>query len=101
MDTSLLISVFITVFIAEIGDKTQIATVAISGSSNRPLAVFLGSASALIFASFLGAIAGGSFAKIIPETILKLAAATGFLIIGIKLLWPTIRKLLTQEGIEE
>ena len=41
MDFPLLISTFLTVFLAELGDKTQLATVAISGTSNRPLAVFL------------------------------------------------------------
>ena len=46
MDFPLLISTFLTVFLAELGDKTQLATVAISGTSNRPLAVFLGSSSA-------------------------------------------------------
>ena len=42
MIISLLLSTFLTVFIAELGDKTQLATLTISGTSNRPLAVFLG-----------------------------------------------------------
>ena len=54
----LLISTFLTVFLAELGDKTQLATVAISGTSNRPLAVFLGSSSALVLASLLGPLPG-------------------------------------------
>ena len=58
MDFTLLISTFVTVFLAELGDKTQLATVAISGTSNRPLAVFLGSSSALVLASLIGAVAG-------------------------------------------
>ena len=61
MILSLLLSTFITVFVAELGDKTQLATLTISGTSNRPLAVFLGSASALVFASLLGAFAGTNF----------------------------------------
>ena len=48
MNLALLLSTFATVFLAELGDKTQLATVAISGTSNRPLAVFLGSSSALV-----------------------------------------------------
>ena len=60
MNLTLLLSTFATVFLAELGDKTQLATVAISGTSNRPLAVFLGSSSALVLASLIGAIAGGS-----------------------------------------
>ena len=86
MDLTLLISTFLTVFLAELGDKTQLATVALSGTSNRPLAVFLGSSSALVLASLLGALAGGSVASIVPTEILQLLAAVGFLIIGTRLL---------------
>ena len=86
MDLSLLISTFLTVFLAELGDKTQLATVALSGTSDRPLAVFVGSSSALVLASLLGAIAGGSIANLIPTEWLQLAAAVGFLIIGSQLL---------------
>ena len=60
MMLSLLLSTFLTVFIAELGDKPQLATLTISGTSNKQLAVFLGSASALVFASLLGALTGGS-----------------------------------------
>ncbi len=87
----LLITTFTTVFLAELGDKTQLATVAISGTSNKPLAVFLGSASALVFASLLGVIAGGSIATMIPSNVLKILASLGFLLIGIRLLWPLTR----------
>ena len=86
MDLSLLISTFLTVFLAELGDKTQLATVALSGTSDRPLAVFLGSSSALVLASLLGAMAGGSIANLIPTEWLQLVAAVGFLIIGSQLL---------------
>ncbi len=82
------ITTFTTIFLAELGDKTQLATVAISGTSNRPGAVFLGSASALVVASLLGVIAGGSIAAMIPSNVLKILAALGFLIIGTRLLWP-------------
>ena len=54
MIINLLISSFITIFIAELGDKTQLATLTLSGTSKKPLAVFLGSASALIIASLVG-----------------------------------------------
>ena len=86
MILSLLFSTFITVFIAELGDKTQLATLTISGTSSKPLAVFLGSASALVFASLLGALAGGSISNFVPEVYLKSIASLTFFIIGIKLL---------------
>ncbi len=85
MILSLLLSTFLTIFIAELGDKTQLATLTISGTSNKPLAVFLGSASALVLASLLGALAGGSISTFIPEYILKSIASITFFIIGIRL----------------
>jgi ABC-type spermidine/putrescine transport system permease subunit II len=51
---ALLASTFITVFLAELGDKTQLAIVSISGTTNRPGAVFAGSATALVLASLVG-----------------------------------------------
>ena len=86
MILNLLLSTFITVFVAELGDKTQLATLTISGTSKKPLAVFLGSACALVFASLLGAITGGSISTFVPEVILKSIASITFLLIGIPLL---------------
>ena len=86
MVLSLLLSTFLTVFIAELGDKTQLATLTISGTSNKTLAVFLGSSSALVFASFLGALTGGSISNFLPEIALKSIASVTFFIIGIKLI---------------
>ncbi len=87
---SLLISTFTTVFLAELGDKTQLATVAISGTSNRPLAVFIGSSSALVLASLIGAVTGASMSSVVPSDLIQVIAASGFLFIGIKLLLPLI-----------
>ena len=81
----LLLSTFLTIFIAELGDKTQLTTLTISGTSNKPLAVFLGSSTALVFASLIGALAGGSISNFLPEIILKSIASITFFILGIKL----------------
>ncbi len=86
MDFSLLASTFVTVFLAELGDKTQLAIVSISGTSNRPVAVFAGSSLALVLASLLGAAAGGSLSAVIPTNALQLAASAGFLVLGIRLI---------------
>ena len=85
MILSLLLSTFITIFIAELGDKTQLATLTMSGTSNVPLAVFLGSSTALVFASLMGALAGGSISNFVPEIILKSIASLTFFILGIRL----------------
>ena len=91
MILSLLLSTFLTIFIAELGDKTQLATLTISGTSNKPLAVFLGSATALVLASLIGALAGGSISTFIPEVVLKSIASLTFLIIGIRLFMNSIK----------
>tara|TARA_B100001093_G_scaffold26122_1_gene22967 strand:- start:237 stop:536 length:300 start_codon:yes stop_codon:yes gene_type:complete len=86
MILSLLLSTFLTIFIAELGDKTQLATLTMSGTSKKPLAVFLGSSTALVLASLVGALAGGSISNFVPEFFLKSIASVTFFIIGIKLL---------------
>ena len=83
---TLLFTTFVTVFLAEMGDKTQLTTITLSSTTNKPLAVFLGSSIALILATLLGALAGGSIANLIPAFILKLLSGILFLIIGVKLL---------------
>jgi putative Ca2+/H+ antiporter (TMEM165/GDT1 family) len=85
-DLGLLASTFATVFLAELGDKTQLAIVTISGTSARPGAVFAGSSLALVLASLLGAAAGGSLSSVIPTDALQLAASLGFLVIGLRLI---------------
>ena len=83
---TLLFTTFVTVFLAEMGDKTQLTTITLSSTTNKPLAVFIGSSVALILATLLGALAGGSIANLIPAFLLKLLSGIVFLIIRIKLL---------------
>ncbi len=86
MILTLLFTTFVTVFLAEMGDKTQLTTIALSSTTNKPLAVFIGSSLALISATLLGALAGGSIANLIPAYLLKLISGIVFLILGINLL---------------
>ena len=83
---TLFFTTFVTVFLAEMGDKTQLTTITLSSTTNKPLAVFIGSSVALILATLLGALAGGSIANLIPAFLLKLLSGIVFLIIGINLL---------------
>ncbi|MGB3206203.1 MAG: TMEM165/GDT1 family protein [Crinalium sp.] len=87
MDWQLLGLSFITVFVAEIGDKSQLAAIALGGSSKSPRAVFFGSVTALLLASFLGVLAGGQMATLLPARILKAIAAIGFALMAVRLLW--------------
>jgi putative Ca2+/H+ antiporter (TMEM165/GDT1 family) len=92
MDWQLVGLSFITVFVAEIGDKSQLAAIALSGSSNHPRAVFFGSVAALLLASAIGVLAGGSVSVLFPAKILKGLAAAGFAVMAVRLLWPGIAK---------
>ena len=83
---TLLLTTFITVFLAEMGDKTQLTTITLSSTTNKPLAVFIGSSIALVLATLLGALAGGSISTLIPAFLLKQLSGIVFLIIGINLL---------------
>ena len=83
---TLLFTTFVTVFLAEMGDKTQLTTITLSSTTNKPLAVFIGSSIALILATLLGTLAGGSIANLIPAFFLKLLTGIVFLLIGINLL---------------
>ena len=79
---------FLTVFLAEIGDKSQLAAIALGGSSAHPRMVFFGTVVALVLASFLGILVGEGVAQVFPTRLVKAIAALGFLIMGIRLLLP-------------
>ncbi|MGK7876627.1 MAG: TMEM165/GDT1 family protein [Xenococcaceae cyanobacterium] len=92
MDWQLLGLSFITVFLAEIGDKSQLAAIALGGSSKSPRAVFFGSVTALVLASLIGVIAGGGIAQLLPARLLKAIAAIGFAFMALRILWPDSRE---------
>lgn len=87
MDWQLLGLSFITVFLAEIGDKSQLAAIALSGSSQSPRAVFLGSIAALLLASLIGVLVGEGVAQFLPTRVMKAFAAIGFALLALRILW--------------
>lgn len=89
MDMKILATVFIAVFIAELGDKTQLATFLFAADKDvSKWTVFLGASLALIVASGIGVLAGGLVSEYINEKYLRYAAGAGFVIIG---LWTILR----------
>ena len=64
---SILITSFSTIFLAELGDKTQLATLILSAQSGRPLIIFIGAALALISTSLLGVLIGRWIANNFPR----------------------------------
>ena len=80
---SIFITTFTTIFIAELGDKTQIATLMLSAESGQPVIVFIGSSLALISSSVVGVLIGKWLSKKITPN--KFAFFTGTLMITISL----------------
>ncbi|MEM7554314.1 MAG: TMEM165/GDT1 family protein [Cyanobacteria bacterium P01_A01_bin.84] len=78
---------FITVFLSELGDKSQIAAIALCGQGKSPRAIFFGTAIALLLTSLLGAFAGGVVAEFLPTRTLKAIAAVGFAFLALRLLF--------------
>jgi len=79
---------FITIFLSELGDKSQLAAIALGGRSTSPRAVFLGTAGALLLTSLLGVLFGDGLAQFLPARLVKAVAAIGFALIALRLLWP-------------
>lgn len=86
MDWQLFLLTFGTVFLSELGDKSQLATLSISSNTKALRYVFLGSASALLLSSLLGVLLGDSMAEILPTRLLKAIAAGIFALMAIKVL---------------
>ena len=80
---SIFFTTFTTIFIAELGDKTQIATLMLSAESGKPIIVFLGSSLALISSSVVGVLIGKWLSKKISPS--KFALFTGGLMIIVSL----------------
>jgi len=89
MDLRLLLTVFVAVFIAELGDKTQLATMLFAADrQGKAVTVFLGASLALVLASAIGVVAGTFLSRHIDERFLKIIAGLGFIAIG---LWTLLR----------
>jgi putative Ca2+/H+ antiporter (TMEM165/GDT1 family) len=84
MDFKILATVFTSVFIAELGDKTQLATMLFaSDKETSKLTVFLGASLALVVTSAIGVIAGSAISQYVSERTLQYLAGIGFIAIGI------------------
>lgn len=86
LDWSVLLSTFGFVFVAELGDKTQLAVISQTCKYRRPWPVFLGSAAALISTTALGAVGGRALSALIPADVIRFIAAAAFVVMGL-LVW--------------
>jgi putative Ca2+/H+ antiporter (TMEM165/GDT1 family) len=83
MDWKLLLSTFTSIFVAEIGDKTQLATMSLAAGGKSKLSVFLGAALALCATSALGVLVGEGVSRVVPPIWLRRIAGGIFIILGV------------------
>lgn len=82
MEAKTILSTFLAVFLAELGDKTQLATLALGAGSRSRLSVFLGAAAALVLASGLAVLAAGALTQAIPVVWLRRGAGVLMIVLG-------------------
>jgi putative Ca2+/H+ antiporter (TMEM165/GDT1 family) len=86
MDWSALFSALGLVFVAELGDKTQLAVVTQTCKYRQPWAVFFGASLALTLTTLIGAVVGQVLGRLIPAAVIRFAAALAFVIMGLLML---------------
>jgi len=82
VDPRLFVTVFTTVFLAELGDKTQLSIFALAANRKAFLSVFIGAVGALILTTLIAAALGSAIGRFIPEKVIKIIAAVVFIGFG-------------------
>ncbi|MBK9215132.1 MAG: TMEM165/GDT1 family protein [Chloracidobacterium sp.] len=86
MDWKIFGTAFITLFLAELGDKTQLAVITMSANTDSKLSVFIGASLALIAVTALGVLLGGVLTQFVPTEWLQRIVAVAFIAIGVLML---------------
>jgi putative Ca2+/H+ antiporter (TMEM165/GDT1 family) len=86
MDWRVIVTTFGAIFLAEMGDKTQLAAMTMAAETKKPFAVFIGAAVALACVSALGVAVGGALGHYLPVVWIKRVAAVAFIAIGVLIL---------------
>ena len=87
MDWRVLLTTFGVIFLAEMGDKTQLAAMTMAAETKKPWAVFIGASIALAGVSALGVLVGAVLGNYLPLEWIKRVAAIAFIVIGILILF--------------
>ncbi len=95
MDLRVMFLTFGLIFLAELGDKTQLAVFSMSAKHQSPLSVFLGGTLALALVTFIAAFIGDRITRYLPIIYIQLSAGVLFVGIGIVVLWQSIVELMT------
>jgi putative Ca2+/H+ antiporter (TMEM165/GDT1 family) len=86
MDWKVFGATFTALFIAELGDKTQLAAISMTSKTGKPVAVFLGAVLAMALVTLIGVVFGEALTRVIPVNYLEKGAAILFVVIG-ALMW--------------
>jgi putative Ca2+/H+ antiporter (TMEM165/GDT1 family) len=86
MDWKIFGTAFLTIFLAELGDKTQLAVITMTASTESKIAVFLGAGLALLSVTLLGVLFGGVLSQYVPTEWLQRIVAVAFILIGVLIL---------------
>lgn len=81
---------FVTVFLAELGDKTQLSTLLMTAESQSPWIIFLGAAAALVTTSLCGVLVGQWLARRVSGNVLNTVTGASLLFISVLLIWDTV-----------
>jgi putative Ca2+/H+ antiporter (TMEM165/GDT1 family) len=87
MNWHIFASTFGLIFLAEMGDKTQLAAISMVAKTGDRVAVFLGAASALAVVTLIGVLGGTALLRVLPADLLHKLAASAFVVMGILMLW--------------
>ena len=87
MDWKLFGTAFLTLFLAELGDKTQLAVITMTAKTDSKLSIFLGASLALVLVTLIGILVGGVLAEYVPTEWLQRIVASAFIIIGVLMLF--------------
>ena len=87
MDWKIFGTAFLTLFLAELGDKTQLAVITMTASTESKIAVFAGAALALVVVTLLGVLVGGVLTQWFPTEWLQRIVAVAFIAIGVLMLF--------------
>jgi putative Ca2+/H+ antiporter (TMEM165/GDT1 family) len=87
MGWKILLTTLGTIFLAELGDKTQLAAIIMTSKTGHPLAVFGGAMIAFAIVTLIGIVIGQGLVALIPQKILEKGAALAFILVGAVMLF--------------
>jgi len=93
MDLKLFLTTFGMIFLAELGDKTQLATFFLSANYDSKISIFIGSAGALVVCSLIAVFFGAGISRFIPQNYIKIGAGVFFIAVGVWILFSAIRTI--------